>query len=183
MIYLYTGNGQGKSSAAIGLGLRALGAGKKVLLLQFLKTPITSEARAIKKISNFDMKCFGRKGFFLPESYLRKYPHLLKKGVKPLGRVDSELVQKGLEFLRKVAKTKRYNLVILDEINLVLFFKLIGLREFLEIIKPISQKIDLILTGRKAPKELIKMADLVTEFRERKHPYQKGKKARKGLEF
>lgn len=163
MIYVLTGDGKGKTTSALGMGLRAAGAGKKVLMVQFLKDGTSSEIKAIQKISNFQIKSFGRSGF------------------GPYSAKDSRLVKSG--FLFAVKSAQSYSLLILDEINVALHFKLIGLKEVVEFLREYGKEIDIVLTGRYCPKEIIKMADLATEFREIKHYFKKGIKARKGIEL
>lgn len=165
MIYVFTGNGKGKTTSAVGMGMRAVGAGSKVLMIQFLKTGDSSENRAIKKIKNFKIRSFGRPGF------------------GPYGDKDFLLAKKGWDFLKKEAGKGKYHLIILDEINLVLKFKLLAFKDVLTFLKSRGKKIDVVLTGRYCPKEIIDMADLVTEFKEIKHYFKKGIKAKKGREY
>lgn len=165
MIQVYTGNGKGKTTAAIGLGIRAVGAGKKVLLVQFLKTEESSELKVLKEINSFDFKCFGRPGVIRPED---------------INEEDAKLVAKGIEFVEKNAD--KYNVVILDEINVVLSFNLASIKSVMELLDKFKDK-EIILTGRNAPEEIVKKADLVTEFKEVKHYFKKGVMARKGIEF
>lgn len=184
MIHVFTGNGKGKSTAAIGMGIRAVGAGKKVLMIQFLKTKSSaSENKTIEKIKNFEIKSFGRKGFFLPLVFLKKHPEFGKKGFEPFSEKDFKLAKQGLDLAKTAAKSKKYNLLIFDEINIVLKFKLIDIKEILDFLKKYGKKLDIVLTGRHCPKQIIKIADLVTDFKETKHYYQKGVKARKGIEY
>lgn len=168
MIHIYTSNGKGKTTASLGLGLRAAGAGKKVLLIQFLKNGESSEIKAIKKIKNFDVKVFGKKGFLNKNKLTKK---------------DFNLARQGFNFVRKAVKSKKYGLIILDEINLINNFGLIKTNDLISLIKKTPSEIELILTGRNASKEIIQLADLVTEMKEIKHYYKKGIKARKGIEF
>lgn len=167
MIHIYTGNGKGKTTAALGLGLRAIGADKKVLLIQFLKDGQSSEIKAIKKISNFDFKVFGKNGF------------INKNNLK---KIDFDLAEQGFIFAQKAIKSRKYDLIILDEINVTLDFKLLKTEDLINCIKKIPSKTELVLTGRQAPKKLIQIADLVTEMKEIKH-YFKETKARKGIEY
>jgi len=184
MVYIFTGNGKGKTTSAIGMGIRAVGIGKKVLLIRFLKAKgSSSEEKVIEGIRNFGIKSFGRKGFFLPQTELKKKPELKRKGVKPLSEKDLELFQKGMALARKAAKSKKYGLLILDEVIIALKFGLITKKELLDFLKENKERIDIVLTGRYCPKELIKIADLVTEMREVKHYYQKGVRAIKGIEY
>lgn len=169
MIHIYIGNGKGKTTAALGLALRAVGTGKKVLLIQFLKDGSSSEIKAIRKyLSDFEIEVFGQKGF-LNKAQLKKK--------------DFDLAQQGFNFAQKAIQRKRYDLIILDEINMVISLGLLKVEDLLALIKKTPQKIELILTGRQAPKKIIQAADLVTEMKEVKHYYKKGVKARKGIEY
>jgi cob(I)alamin adenosyltransferase len=181
MIYVFTGNGKGKTSAALGAGLRMVGSGKKVLLIQFLKTNISSENKALDKIDNFDVKSFGREGFFLPKEEIDKYPELKEKGVKPFENKDFELAQKALSFAER--QSSNYDLLILDEINVAIHFNLINKSETLAFLDKIKEACHIILTGRQCPQKIIEKADLVTDFQEIKHYYQKNVKAIKGIDF
>jgi len=168
MIHIYTGNGKGKTTAALGLGLRATGANKKVLLIQFLKDGQSSEIKGIKKLSNFDTKDFGRKGFLNKNKLTKK---------------DFDLAEQGFNFAKKAIQSKKYNLIILDEINVVIDLGLLKIEEVIDLIKKAPLKTEFILTGRNASKKLIQLADLVTEMKEIKHYYIKRVKARKGIEY
>ena len=184
MIYVLTGNGKGKTTCAIGMGTRAAGAEKKVLMIQFLKAPgFSSENKVIKKIKNFEVKSFGRKGFIVSKSYLKSHPELKKMGLKQATKEDFELMKKGVDLAKIAVDSKNYALLILAEICLALKFNLVAIEFFLNFLKEASQKLDIVLTGRQCPKQIIKVADLVTEFREKKHYFKKGKKARKGIEY
>ena len=168
MLQIYTGNGKGKTTASLGLGLRAVGAGKKVLLIQFLKDGKSSEIKVIKKLKNFDVKTFGKKGFVSKNNLLKE---------------DFNLAMQGFNFAQKAIESKKYDLIILDEMNMVNYFGLIKIEDILELIKKVPKKTELVLTGRKASKKIIQLADLVTEMKEIKHYYIKNIKARKGIEF
>lgn len=172
MIYILTGNGKGKTTSALGMGLRAIGAGRKVLMIQFLKRGDSSETKIIKKIKNFEIKGFGRSGF------------------GPYSKKDSQLARLGFLFAKKfclpagrAAKSEKCGFLILDEINVALNFKLLNLKEVIEFLKEYGRNLDVVLTGRYCPGEIIKMADLVTEFKEIKHYFKKGILAKKGVEF
>lgn len=167
MIQVYTGNGKGKTTAAMGLALRASGAGLKVYIGQFVKGRCYSEIKALKKIANIKVEQFGRRCF-------------IKKEPEP---IDAEMARRGLEKIKQVIAQKRYQLIILDEINIALRFKLINLDDLVRLIKSVPRKIELVLTGRYAHPEIIKLADLVSEIKEKKHYYTKGIKARRGIEF
>ncbi|MBI2626510.1 MAG: cob(I)yrinic acid a,c-diamide adenosyltransferase, partial [Candidatus Nealsonbacteria bacterium] len=159
MIFVFTGNGKGKTTSALGMALRAAGAGKKVLMVQFLKDGSSSEIKIIKKIKNFKVRSFGRPGF------------------GPYSEKDSQLARLGFLFANNIAKLKKCDLLVLDEFNAALKFKLIDLREAIEFLKEYGRKLDIVLTGRYCPKEIVRMADLATEFKEVRHYYTKNKKA------
>lgn len=167
MIQVYTGNGKGKTTAAFGLALRASGAGLNVYIAQFAKGRICSEHRALKKIKNIKVEQFGR-DFFLSH--------------KPQA-IDMELARQGLKKVKKIIASKDYRVIILDEINIALKFKLVRLKDVLDLIKHTPKSIELVLTGRCAPRQLIKAADLVSQIKEVKHYYGRGFKARKGMEL
>jgi cob(I)alamin adenosyltransferase len=167
MIQIYTGNGKGKTTAAFGLALRAAGAGLNVYIGQFTKGCSCSEHKALKKIKNIKLEQFGR------ECFIRKKP----------GQVDVELAHQGMEKIKKIIAYGNYQVIILDEINIALRFKLVSLKEVLDLIRLTPKNIELVLTGRYAPVQLIQAADLVSQIREVKHYYAKGEKARRGIEF
>jgi cob(I)alamin adenosyltransferase len=166
MIQVYTGNGKGKTTAAIGLAIRAAGAGKKVFIGQFIKGKSYSELKTLKRIKNIKVEQFGRGCF------IRRRPDIK----------DIEAAQKGLEKLKKVISEK-FDVVILDEINIALKLGLLETSEVLKFIRKTPKKIELILTGRSAPSEILKAADLISEIKEIKHYYKKGLKARRGIEY
>lgn len=169
LVQVYTGNGKGKTSAAFGLALRAIGRGLKVYVVQFIKGGFDyGELYMVDKLPNFKLKAFGR-GEFVTE--------------KPPGKEDVELAQEALALAEQVVKSGEYDIVILDEINVAMNLKLINLDEVLELVKNKPTHVELILTGRYAPKEIIKAADLVTEMKEVKHPFNNGYQARKGIEY
>ena len=165
-IHVYTGNGQGKTTAALGLALRAAGAGYKVCIVQFLKGQNYSELKSLKKLSQITVKRFGQKTF------------IYQKGKKP----DKISAQKAFQEAKRVIGSKKFDLVILDEVFLATFFKLIPVSDLVKLIKNKPKNVELVLTGRKASPQIIKLADYVTEMKEVKHPYQKGLLARKGIE-
>jgi len=169
LVQVYTGNGKGKTSAAFGLALRAIGRGLKVYVVQFIKGGFDyGELYVVDRLPNLKLKAFGR-GEFVTE--------------KPPGKEDVELAQEALALAEQVVKSGEYDIVILDEINVALNLKLIHLDEVLELLKNKPKHVELILTGRYAPKEIIEAADLVTEMKEVKHPFNKGYKAREGIEY
>lgn len=168
-VQVYTGEGKGKTTAAFGQGLRAVGHGFKVIMIQFMKGKIDyGELKAVKKLSNFKIKRSG-----LPTFVDRDHP----------SKTDQALAEQGLKRARDVIRSKKYDLVILDEINVAIDYGLVKLGQVLRLVKSKPSKVDLILTGRYAPDELIEAADLVSEVREIKHHFQKGVKARPGIEY
>ena len=167
MIQVYTGNGKGKTTAALGLALRASGAGLKVYICQFLIGKSYCELASLKKFKNIKVEQFGSTCF------LRRSPQ----------KKDIELAQAGFKAARKAIQAKCYSLVVLDEINVALKLKLIELEDVLRLIKGTPKEVELVLTGRSACPEILKIADLVSEIRERKHYYRKGVRGRKGIEF
>ncbi|MCJ7429765.1 cob(I)yrinic acid a,c-diamide adenosyltransferase [Candidatus Bathyarchaeota archaeon] len=169
LIQVYTGNGKGKTSAAFGLALRAVGRGMRVFMIQFIKGGFDyGELYVVDKLPNLTLKAFGR-GKFVTE--------------KPAGKEDVELAGQALALAEETIKGGRYDVVILDEVNVALSLKLISLEKVLRLIKEKPKHVELVLTGRDAPEEIIEAADLVTEMREIKHPYKKGLPARKGIEY
>ena len=165
---MYTGSGKGKTTAAIGLGMRAAGAGLKVNMIQFMKGRKYCELVAINNISNFSYSQHGRDEFVNKEN-----PE----------QIDIDLAQKGLKHAKEIIKSDKYDVVILDDINVVIDFNLINLNQVLKLIREKPEKLELVLTGRYAPSKIIKVADYVSEILEIKHVYQKGIKARKGIEY
>jgi len=167
LIQVYTGNGKGKTTAALGLALRAAGAGLKVYICQFLKGRYYCELAALKKLENIKVEQFGT-GCFILKNPTQK---------------DRVLAKAGLKAAEKCIYGKCYDVIILDEINVALKLKLLELKDVISLIKNIPPKTELILTGRSAPPEILKLADLVSFIHDRKHYYKKGVKARKGIEY
>lgn len=162
MIIVYTGNGKGKTTAAIGAGIRAIGHGKKVVMIEFMKGQKTGELNV--KLPNFEVYQFGTKEFV----------------VEPTEE-DKEMAKEGLKFAEKIIENEQPFLLILDEINVAVKFGLIDSKEVIKLLK--KAKNHVILTGRYAPREFIEIADLVTEMKEVKHPFKEGKPAVEGIDF
>jgi len=166
-IQVYTGNGKGKTTAALGLSLRAVGAGFNVFIAQFVKGMEYSELNSIKKLSpKITLKQFGR------ECFIRHKPE----------EDDIKAARKGFEEIKKILISGNYELVILDEINIATHYKLISAEEIIELLDSKPENVEIVLTGRNVDKRIIEKADLVTEMREVKHYYQNGVHARKGIE-
>lgn len=169
MVQVYTGDGKGKTTAAIGQAIRALGHGHKVLMIQFMKgDPNYGEVKFLKKVKNFKLVQSG-------------LPTFVKKG-QPT-EDDLKMAEAGLKLAEKFITTNKYQMIILDEINIAIDYGLIDLARVLTLIKKCPANTELVLTGRYAPKEIIELADLVSEVKEIKHPYQKGIVSRKGIDY
>jgi cob(I)alamin adenosyltransferase len=169
LVIVITGSGKGKTTAAFGQALRAIGQGYKVFVLQFMKGRKYGEFIAAEKHLPHLTICMSGLDSFV----MRDNP----------AAIDIELAQKGLAAARKAIMSGKYDMVILDEINVALDFKLIKLREVIELIKNKPPVLDLILTGRYACAEIIKLADTVSEIKEIKHHYAAGIKDRVGIEY
>lgn len=188
-IQVYTGNGKGKTTAAIGLAVRALGAGKRVFMIQFMKSPTYSEHAILPGISpNFHIESIGKPFFIAEEGSIPAEDLAKLKGIVevfPPGEPPIEyikLAEHGVALAKDAVSGGDYDLVILDEFNVALHFNLIGWKQAEEIINAKKDNVELVMTGRNAPKALIERADLVTEMREIKHYYEQGVMARKGIE-
>ncbi len=189
-IQVYTGDGKGKTTAAIGLSIRAIGAGKKVLFLQFMKSKAYSEHNILEKISeNFKLKTLGKPFFIARKEDMNSQEYekwkdecvFFEKGNPP--KEYLEMINAGLEELYLDLKSDKYDLIILDEVNVALYFELIDKEEFIKNILERNPSIEVVLTGRKALPELIEIADLVTEMIEIKHYYKdQNLEARIGIE-
>ncbi len=166
-VQIYTGDGKGKSTAAIGLALRAAGAGLHVFIAQFVKSGRYSEVEALERFSDLIVcRQYGR-GCWL-------------RG-KPSGE-DVKAAREALVEIREIIQSGDYEVVILDEANIATWFELFSVEELLDLIDVKPERVELVFTGRRADPRLIERADLVTEMREVKHYYQQGVLARKGIE-
>ncbi|MFA9397065.1 MAG: cob(I)yrinic acid a,c-diamide adenosyltransferase [Clostridiaceae bacterium] len=165
-IQIYTGNGKGKTTCALGLSLRAVCAGKKVYFGQFTKGMDYSELKAMEYLPNFKMVQFGSDSFIVGEP----------------SKEDIEKAREGLEEIESILTKSDYDIVVLDELNIALYFKLFKVEEIIDILNRKKENIEVIITGRYAPMELIGIADLVTEMKEIKHYYEQGVTARVGIE-
>jgi cob(I)alamin adenosyltransferase len=167
LVHVYTGPGKGKTTAAMGLAIRAAGCGLNVSIYQFMKATHCGEARAFKKIKNIKFRHCGS-GCFI-------------KG-RPMKR-DIDYAVAGFAKTRADIMTGKYDLVILDEVNVATRMGLIKVSEVLDAINRKPASVEVILTGRDADRRVIERADYVTRFVKVKHPYDKGLQARRGVEY
>jgi cob(I)alamin adenosyltransferase len=168
-LQVYTGNGKGKTTAAIGLTLRALGAGMSVFFAQFIKGGKYSEIMVLEELAKSgQLTCrqYG-KGCFIMRSPTEE---------------DKEAARDGLADALKEMLSGRYRLVVLDEANVAVKLEVLSERDLLAFVERRPEDVELLITGRGAPQSLIERADLVTEMKEIKHYYQQGVPARKGIE-
>ncbi len=169
LIHIYTGAGKGKTTAALGLAIRACGQGWRVLIIQFMKCNSDyGEVKVINQIPNIDLIQSG-------------LPTFVQKNNPSEG--DIHLAQEGLTKAQQVVESGKYDLVILDEVNVALDFGLIQLKDVIHLMKKKSEHVELVLTGRHAHPELVKLADYVSEILDIKHPYDQGMETRQGIEF
>ncbi|MBN1871226.1 MAG: cob(I)yrinic acid a,c-diamide adenosyltransferase [Candidatus Omnitrophica bacterium] len=167
LVHVYTGDGKGKTTAAFGLAARAAGAGFDVCIYQFIKGMPYSENDVFKKIGNVTIEQCGRGCF------IRGTPKA----------EDIKCAAKALEKARAAVRSGRYDLVVLDEVNVAMRMKLVKAADIISLMKGKPDSVELVLTGRYCPKNVLARADLVTEMKKVKHPYDKGVKARKGIEY
>jgi cob(I)alamin adenosyltransferase len=170
LILVYTGDGKGKTTAALGLALRAAGQGMKVFILQFMKRN--------KKIGEF--KALARAG--LPIT-LKQYGRRVFFRTRTCEPMDIYRAYQGLQAFKRAMGRNAYDLIVLDEINMAIYYGLLNVEQVLEAIEQKPPELHLVLTGRNANQQLIEMADLVTEMREIKHHYHQGVHAQKGIEL
>jgi cob(I)alamin adenosyltransferase len=169
LVFVYTGDGKGKTTAAMGQALRAVGHGLRVLMLQFMKGRKYGEVLAAEK--------------YLPDITIHQCgldSFVMRNKPAP---VDVELAQQGLNLARQALSSGEYHMVILDEINVALDFGLVSVHEVAEMIQKRNPSVHVVLTGRYAPPEIVEMADTVSEVCEIKHHYAKGIKERAGIEY
>ena len=166
MVHVYTGNGKGKTTAAFGLAVRAVGAEKNVYIAQFVKGMKYSELKSLSRIEKIEIKQYGLNYFINGEAK----------------QADINAARKGLEEVAEILKSGEYELVILDEANIAVYYQLFTAAELIEIVEQRVPEVEVVITGRYAADEIIEYADLVTEMKSIKHYYEKGVKARPGIE-
>jgi len=169
---VYTGKGKGKTTAALGIALRATGYKKKICMIQFIKGSWHyGEMESSKRLEpEFEMVAIGKGFVGIIDDKSPKEDH--QKIAKEAIKISNEKIQSG-----------KYDIIILDEVNYAVNLNLISLADVLDLIKSKPQNVDLVLTGNYAKEEVIEAADLVTEMKEIKHPFQKGIKAKEGIDF
>ena len=169
LVQVFTGDGKGKTSAALGTVLRALGHGLRAYIIFFMKGDYPyGERNILSNLPNVTTASFGQREFVDPAN------------IKP---EEIEQARQALATAREVVLSGNYDLVVLDEVNIAIAWKMIELDEVIRLIRDKPQHVELILTGRLAGSELVKSADLVTEMLKIKHPYDKGVLARKGIDY
>jgi len=172
LVQIYTGNGKGKTTAALGQAFRAVGNGLRVYMVQFLKSDNTGELKSVEKLYP-DFRIFR---FEKPRGFFWTLNESQKAELK-------EEIQNAFEFCKKAARSKECDILIMDEIIGVLNNKLLSVEDIVNFIKEKPENMEFILTGRNVPPELIEIADLVTEMKEIKHYFKDGVPARKGIEY
>jgi len=169
LIEIFTGDGKGKTSAALGVALRASGHGLKVFIVYFMKGNFPyGEQKTLSQLANIEFAKFGQLSFVDPNN---------------VTQAEKEEAKRALEAARKAILSNHYDVVILDEINVAIAWKLIDIEEVIKLIGEKPNKVELILTGRYADDKLIDLADLVTNMTKVKHPYDKGTSSRKGIDY
>jgi len=169
LVQIFTGEGKGKTTAALGTAIRALGHGLRVYIVYFMKDNYPcGERNILSKLPNVDVVSFGSSKFVDPAN------------VRP---EEKEQARQALAAAREAMLSGSYALIVLDEVNLAVAWKLVKLDEVVRLITDKPQNVELILTGRQADTRLVQLADLVTEMLKIKHPYDKGITARQGIEY
>jgi len=170
LIQIYTGDGKGKSTAAFGLAARAAGRNLKVVIIQFMKTDKGyGEQITMKKLApQVELYCYGT----------GKWLHKGKANDEEIAKANAALVHSA-----KAMQDANVDMVIMDEVNNAIYFELLTVGQVLTALHNKASHVEVVLTGRNAPPELVKEADLVTEMLEIKHPYQQGINSREGIEF
>lgn len=187
-VQVYTGNGKGKTTAALGITMRASGAGKKIAFVQFMKALGYSEQKILPTLPGITWKTLGKPFFIakkgsISEEDLAQYGDncvVFEEDNPPTDYM--KMISDGFAEAKEMVMSGDFDMVVLDEINCAMYFGLLSIDEVLDLIRNKPAHTELILTGRYAPDEIIEAADLVTEMREIKHYYNEGVQARKGIE-
>jgi len=168
IVMLFTGDGKGKTTAAVGAAVRAAGHGMRAFIVQFMKGRYYGELEAANKIDGLFIEQFGRDEFVDPDD-----PE----------QVDIDLAAKGWRRAREIVENEAPDMLVLDEINVAVSFGLIPLEDVVRFVEDRPEALDLVLTGRYAPAGLVALADCVTEMKEIRHHYGSGTAMRKGIEY
>ena len=169
LVEIFTGEGKGKTSAALGVALRALGYGLKVCIIYFMKGDYPySEQKVLSRLPNINLTRFGKRGFVDP---------------KNIKEEDRKQAREALEAARDAVTSGKYDVVVLDEVNVATAWDILDTSDVVQLIKKKPPNVELILTGRYADDRLIELADMVTEMKEIKHPHNRGISAREGIDY
>lgn len=171
LVLVYTGNGKGKTTAALGLALRQTGWGRKVLVIQFMKGKgnVYGERIAAEKyLPLLEIEQHGREDFV---------------NLADPAQADTELAQKALRRVEDAVMSGEYGLIVLDEVNVAMASGMVEVGDVLAILEKRPPGVDIVLTGRYCPREILEKADMVSEVKEVKHHFAKGVQARKGIEY
>lgn len=186
-IEVYTGDGKGKTTASIGLAIRAIGAGKKVCIIQFMKSLAYSEQQVLKNLPGITLITLGKPYFIAKEGMLTDEEIKAwgdKLVVYPAGHPPKDyrnMVLKGIDDAMK-AVSGSYDVVILDEYNMACWYELATDADTKRILSARKENVELVFTGRNAPEAVLDAADLITEMKKVRHYYDKGIMGRKGIE-
>lgn len=168
LVHVYTGDGKGKTTAALGLALRACGHGLKVYMIQFMKGDINyGELKAAELIPNLTIVQFGRPSFVDKENPAKE---------------DIALAQQALEHAKDVIRRAEHDILILDELNVAVDYKLVEIEDIMKLIDSKPESMEIVITGRYAHEKIVERADYATNMENLKHPYDKGVNARTGIE-
>ncbi|HXV66559.1 MAG TPA: cob(I)yrinic acid a,c-diamide adenosyltransferase [Nitrosopumilaceae archaeon] len=172
LVIVYTGGGKGKTTASLGMALRAVGHGHKICMIQFIKGSWSyGEMNSVKRLEPELEFIISGKGFVgIIDDKSPKEDHI-------------KIAQEAIKISKQKIKSGKYDLVILDEINYAVNLGLVDIKDVISLIKSKPEKLNLVLTGNHAKPEIIELADLVTEMKEIKHPFKSGIKAKKGIDF
>jgi cob(I)alamin adenosyltransferase len=169
LVHVYTGEGKGKTTAALGLAMRAWGHGLRVCIVQFMKFGEDyGEIIALRKMEGIEVFQFG-------------CDHLVTKD--SIKQEDRDVAARALEFAKGLFSSNDFDVIVLDEINVAMYFGLISPEAVMEMVRGRREGIEVVMTGRNAPKTVLDEADLVTRMVAEKHPYDEGVIARKGVEY
>ncbi len=168
LIQVYTGDGKGKTTAALGLALRASGRGLRTTIIQFMKHGEYGEKMAVRSIGGITIEQYG-------------LPDFVIKGQEK--KEDYEAAEKGLKRAAKIMENRECDILVLDELNITLYFGLLDIEKVIKVLKKKPDGMEVVITGRCMPPEIEEIADLVTEMKMVRHPFEKGIGAREGIEF